>query len=344
MLKKLQALAAALLLTCCLTHADAQLVSGGSGGGGGTTYTAGAGICITGTTIAGCIPDNPKSANYTVGADGVTHNFNMGELLTLSGSGSTLTITAITTTIFANSQYLCYTNNGPGIWTISSGVTINNFPDAALRIFIGGSGCLVSNGVSIDWQPGVKGAGGTFTGLYLAGATYQPFGIGALAVGAANTTTTYYGFNGAILDTVTITNLCAKVTTAQALSNVQIAIYQVAGGRPTTLVDHTASIATIGTGVKCGAPSLGNLTLPPGLYAFIMEEDTAGLVFDSISTVQANMAQLQGANTATNAFATSANLAGYDSATAVYGTWPSLTGTTWTELVAATVAGIGFQL
>ena len=50
---------------------------------------------------------------------------------------------------------VCYANQGTGNWTISSAPTINGLPTTT--VYPGGGGCLVSNGTSLDWQPGRVG-------------------------------------------------------------------------------------------------------------------------------------------------------------------------------------------
>lgn len=335
---KTKALALALFALFASPAYAGSINNGGSGGGGGTTYTAGPGINITGTVISGATIPTAKSADYTVASA------DMGTTLTLTGA-HTLTIAAIAANLFATGQSLCYVNTGTGVWTISSTPTIQGFPDTLFRVFPGGGGCFVSDGTNLVWQPGVRGVGGIYSGLYTTGNTYTPWGAYA-AVAAASTPTinNYFSVNGALLDEVTITNLCVKVTGNVASSNIQIAIYTISNGKANTLIDHTASIATATTGVHCAAPSGGNLTLPAGEYAWVIEVDTAAIGFDGPAVSSAIGASLQGAVTQANAFATSSNVIGVTATGATFGTWPALTSATWSDVVTAIIPAIGFQL
>jgi hypothetical protein len=75
----------------------------------------------------------------------------MGGVINLTNSG-TLTIPAISSTIFAKGMSWCYANQGSGTWSISSTPVINGMTTGAVPP--GGGGCLVSNGASLDYQPG----------------------------------------------------------------------------------------------------------------------------------------------------------------------------------------------
>jgi len=97
------------------------------------------------------VPDSTKSANYPFAAG------DMGGTVNLTGTGWTLTAPAISATIFANGMFACYQNQGTGTITLSSTPTIN-FPGGvtgtSLSILPGLGGCLLSNGSTLDWQPG----------------------------------------------------------------------------------------------------------------------------------------------------------------------------------------------
>ncbi|HEY2010518.1 MAG TPA: hypothetical protein VGH23_16130 [Rhizomicrobium sp.] len=118
---------------------------------GATQITASPGLVVGGTTpnatLGVASPDNAYSANHTVAAS------DMAAQMSLTGT-ATLTIPAISSTVFASGMTSCYANNGTGTWTISSTPTINGLPSTSL---VPGSGaCLVSNGTSIDYVPGMS--------------------------------------------------------------------------------------------------------------------------------------------------------------------------------------------
>lgn len=114
-----------------------------------TTITTGNGLVVGGSagsaTITPTTPDVTKSANYTVAAS------DMGGVINLTSTG-TLTIPAISGTVFANGMSSCFSVIGTGNWTISSTPTLNGFSGTSL--VPGSAGCFVSNGTSLDFQPG----------------------------------------------------------------------------------------------------------------------------------------------------------------------------------------------
>lgn len=116
-----------------------------------TTQTFGAGFVVGGSagsaTIGMTAPELSKSADYTVAAS------DMGGNLILSGT-HTLTVPAISGTVFASNQSLCFTKNDSGTWTLSTTPTINGMTGTS--IIKGMSGCFISNGTSIDFYPGMQ--------------------------------------------------------------------------------------------------------------------------------------------------------------------------------------------
>src|SRR5262249_45414211 len=98
-------------------------------------------------------PTVTKSADCTIADDatGCTglSTGDMGALINLSGS-HTLTIPAVSATIFANGMSTCYANISTGTWTLSSTPTINGL--LSTSIGPSESGCLVGNGTSLDWS------------------------------------------------------------------------------------------------------------------------------------------------------------------------------------------------
>lgn len=114
-------------------------------------FTTGNGISVSATngTINLTVPDSVQTTAYTVAAADMAGTINLG------GAGSTLTIPAISSTVLAANMSVCYANRGSGNWTISSTPTINGLPSTT--VFPGGGGCFVSNGTTLDWQPGRVG-------------------------------------------------------------------------------------------------------------------------------------------------------------------------------------------
>lgn len=118
--------------------------SGGSGNwSAAPVATVGACLFINGTTLIGTTVDATKAGDYTVAAGDMCGTIN------LTGA-HTLTIPAISSTVFPNGGTVCYANIGNGNWAVSTTPTINSIPSATL--LPGASGCLVSNGTTLDCQ------------------------------------------------------------------------------------------------------------------------------------------------------------------------------------------------
>lgn len=99
-------------------------------------------------------PDNSYTSNHTVGTA------DMGGVMTLSGSGATLTISPIGGGVFGNGQSTCYnTNLASGNWTITvTSTPLINFNGSAVGSMTlppGAAGCLFSNGTTLDYFPGL---------------------------------------------------------------------------------------------------------------------------------------------------------------------------------------------
>lgn len=161
---------------------------GGYFGGGTTTaiqgYTLGSTFTVDNTahTVIMTTPDSTKSADYTfAGTD-------MGGTVNLTGTHN-LTFPAVSAgppPIWGTGQIACYSNIGVGNWTVITTPTINGLPSTT--IFPGGGGCVVSNGTSLDWQPGKAGdearynAAGTFnsTQTFLTSIKFTGSGSGTI--------------------------------------------------------------------------------------------------------------------------------------------------------------------
>jgi len=135
-------------------------------------YPAVNGDCLVGNstpawTVAACngSVDLLYSANHTI-----TSPTDIGAVLNLTSS-ATLTVPAIAN--FPNETVTCYVNQGTGTWTLTSqsstGATINGIIVGGGSLTAGNSvsvppnagGCLVSNGTTLDWQPGAQASGVT---------------------------------------------------------------------------------------------------------------------------------------------------------------------------------------
>lgn len=198
-----------------------------------TTITTGAGLVVGGSagsaTITPTTPDVTKSADYTVAAG------DMGGVINLSGA-HTLTIPAISSTVFANGMSSCVSDTGTGNWTVSTTPTLNGFSGTTL--YPGSAGCFVSNGTTLDFQPGTQAPTTTRLG-------------GVLALASVSH------------------NFITSISTAGAPAAAQPAVSDISGfgtGVATALGVNVGSAgAPVVNGGALGTPSSGTLTSATGL-------------------------------------------------------------------------------
>jgi hypothetical protein len=204
--------------------------------------------------------------------------------------------------------------------------------DATLPLFSGTDAGLVpaSGGGTTNFlradgtfaaPPGGGGGGVTFT-VYATGNYIQPV-QGTLSAGVAMVANNIYLYPFFVLRTLTVDNLGARVTSASAGSNVQLAIYNsTTNGVPTTLLASTASLSAGATGTVNAAVTA--FTLNAGqMYWMAMNSDGAPTMVGIAPT----------SNYYTTIFG-STSLGDVSSASGVpvgravaqtYGTWPDLT-------------------
>lgn len=117
-----------------------------------TSVTGGSGLtCSASGSVVTCtpgVPDVAKTTAYTVQATDMAGTISLGTC----SSGCTLTVPAISGTILASNMSVCFSDVGTSNWTLSTTPAINGLPSTT--IYPKGGGCLVSNGTSLDWQPG----------------------------------------------------------------------------------------------------------------------------------------------------------------------------------------------
>lgn len=146
---------------------------------------------------------------------------------------------------------------------------------------------------------------------------------------------------------MTVRTLGARISTASAGGNVQLAVYANAAstGQPTgTPLGATASMSTTGTGVISGAPTGGNFTLPAGVYWACVNADNSVVAIESGTNSLTYVTALIGSATQTN-IASAGNLSGYWlTVNQTYGTWPDLTSAAFTINAASSIAAATVQL
>lgn len=130
---------------------------------------------------------------------------------------------------------------------------------------------------------------------------------------------------------ITLSDLAVRVRTGVAASNIQLAIYNSTGTsrKPGTLVGATGSIASATSSANVSGDISGaDVTLQPGLYWAAINCDTSGIAVDCIGQGVSLMNNMIGSATLAN-IATSMALG--QTIAQTYGTWPDLTGQSFTD-------------
>jgi hypothetical protein len=138
-------------------------------------------------------------------------------------------------------------------------------------------------------------------------------------------------FAGVIKQTCTLSALGIRVTTLSAGGNVQTAIYanNPATMRPTgTALASTASISTASAAVVNATISV---QLTPGLYWFASNMDNATSIITSVGAGSITASALIGSPTQANIMPGSAVGMQGVKITSTFGTWPDLTGQSFTD-------------
>lgn len=164
---------------------------------------------------------------------------------------------------------------------------------------------------------------------YVAGKFYPPSWT-IQAAGSTGTTNTMRAHLGFVPERVTISDLGAKIVTAVASTNIQLAVYSVhpISKLPYKLLGNTGDISAAATGQVSG-PLASNATLEPGWYYFVCSASAASISLTIMaSTLQFFMSLYGGAITDT--IMGNASIPAGITAPQTYGTWPSdASGLTW---------------
>lgn len=180
---------------------------------------------------------------------------------------------------------------------------------------------------------------------YIAGNYYLPPGV-TVGAGTAPPVNTIRCVPFQIFQPVTIQAIGTRITTLSASGNVQFAIYanNAATGRPTgTALGATGSLSTTLTGVFSAAPAGGNFTLQPGTYWSAVNQDNSTAAYRTNATGQSFTTALIGTATEASITNASTSAALTISTAQTFGTWPDLTGASFTETTALGSAMIHFR-
>lgn len=176
---------------------------------------------------------------------------------------------------------------------------------------------------------------------YVAGRYYQFHSV-TLAAGLVTGGNSIRLCPFVIENPITLSGLTARVTTAEAGQNYQLAIYRSDPDTcfPTTLVCNTPSRLTTSTGIFDDALVQGNTLLPPGLYWMAVNTSSATAVFGSYSATTPVASRLIGAVLNTDAWFSATNSSLCYSFAQAFGTWPDLTGQTFVPVAGSSYAAV----
>lgn len=179
---------------------------------------------------------------------------------------------------------------------------------------------------------------------YIAGRWYHVF-PGFLAAGAAIPANSVRLLPFMLTQSITVSDLGARVTTLAAGGNVRVGVYNSDPTTkvPTTVAAETGNLSTASATVVNGAVSGGNKLFQPGLFwAAVIADGTAGgtVVMQSVngSWVQAGL--LVGSTTQANIASSSTAASLFLTFASTFGAFPDLTGQSLTEVAGSSTTCI----
>ena len=175
---------------------------------------------------------------------------------------------------------------------------------------------------------------------YSQGVWYLPIGLVGLGAGASDVVGTAYCSLGGIgpigggNNTATLAALAARIATASAGGNIQIAIYNdyqasiSTPHRPGTPIDYVSSISTTTATTVTGSLQATH-SVSPGYYWFCQQADntTVKLIGKAASTSDPSFGMWQGSTSAANVLIGSSASGGVSTSgcSVALGTWPNFT-------------------
>lgn len=180
---------------------------------------------------------------------------------------------------------------------------------------------------------------------YISGNYYQ--GLNTLVSGGAAVVGGQIKFHPIVIkERVTISELAVRVTTAESGKAFQLAIYAADPNSKLpsgNALGATANMSAGTTGAMSAALSGGNLTLNPGLYWMGINGDTTTAVFQAFGSNSTFIAALIGGSASQVASGTASSVS-FLGNTQAFGTWPDLTGQTFSRGNNSGYAGIFFKV
>jgi hypothetical protein len=168
---------------------------------------------------------------------------------------------------------------------------------------------------------------------YIVGNWYIPYGYASTTISIASVANRIACYPGLFLKRFTTSNIGTRITTAQAASNVQLAIYNSNNitGRPTgSPIVQTGNISgAVASTISAAAVAQFN----PGVYWFCSNTDTSGIVFvTQAASGSPAMAALFGTTVQGNSLGGGGGGLTGQFGTQSFGTWGDLTNfASWTD-------------
>lgn len=277
---------------------------------GGDCHDAGAALPGSGQVLGRVLSTN--------GAGGSFAMLVATEPLTAGGGGGSGTVSNCTTA----DAVAIYATTGTTVSCLSS---------------VGSSGqVLTSNGAGVAPSFQAAGGGGILNvPNYVVGDWYLPVMSNASTAGGnVNVAGTIYCVPGRIEQSLTIETFGARITTAAAGGNMQVALYNLGSwGRPGTLVvaSGSMSMATANSNVSA-TPVGGNKSVAAGNYWWCAAADNATGAWLGLASGSTVLGGSMTVGSSNQALITNPQQSGV-STTGTFGTWPNFTsGTTWTDI------------
>jgi hypothetical protein len=179
---------------------------------------------------------------------------------------------------------------------------------------------------------------------YEAGVIYLPPGV-TLATGAALTSGSIRAIPLWVHRPITISELYARVTTADAAGNCQLAIANDAGRKPGTTLGSSGNVSLNVTAPAniTGTLSAAVTITSPGRYWLMINSNSTTAVYVGCSAANTGLFHDVGADTLAEIFP-GVSTHNYMSAAQTFGTWGDLSGLTWSRSGGTANAAIAYKV